>query len=219
MRTDDGRVAGTVLVLGVCAAGLVLAVLAGVLAVAVVANRRAEAAADLAALAAVTEPGLPPDCARAAAVATANGARTSACFGGGDGSVVVDVEIVTGPVPGWAALVARGGARAGLPLSGARSAGEQGVHERRGARLVERIVAVAAFGRLDARGAAGVAGAVAQNAPRGPEPRRGGPVPALGESRAARVPIVHEHRRHPGVGVQRGRQAADVPPIARGHER
>ena len=188
-----------------------LAALARVLAVAVVANRRAEAAADLAALAAVTPPGLPPDCARAAAVAAANGARTAACFdlparhGRGRRRARGRPGAAGGPP-----FVARARARAGLsPVSGTGSAGEQGVEDGRGPGLVERLVAVAALGRLHAGGAARVAGAVAEHGPGRPQPPRRGPVPAFGEPGAARVRVVDEDRgqaRCPGGVLWTGRR-------------
>ena len=157
MSRDD-RGAGTVLVLGVCAAGLMLAMLACLLTVALLANRRAEAAADLAALAAASSPGTPVDCSRAAAVSAANGARLQSCTGAQDGSVVVDVEVVAAAGAGWPPLVAHARARAGLPASALPGSGQQRVQQGGGSRLVERLVAVPALGGLDARGAAEVAG-------------------------------------------------------------
>jgi secretion/DNA translocation related TadE-like protein len=115
VRRRDDRGSGTVLVLGVCAAGLVLATLAAGLAAALLVGRRAEAAADLAALAAVPVPGDPPACSRAAAVAAANGARLTACSGFPDGSVLVDVQVVSTSLAEWGPLLAHGRARAGLP--------------------------------------------------------------------------------------------------------
>ena len=47
----------------------------------------------------------------------------------------------------------------------------------------------------------------------------GGVVAAGGEAGAARLAVVDEDGHPPGVGVQRGRDAADVPPVAGGEER
>ena len=54
---------------------------------------------------------------------------------------------------------------------------------------------------------------------RRPQPGGRGAVPALGEAGAARVPVVHEDRGLPGVGVQRCREPADVPAVARREQR
>ena len=82
-------------------------------------------------------------------------------------------------------------------------------------RLVERVVAVAALGRLHARRAA-------RRRTRRPRSPRGWRVSqsrrrveaALGEARAARVAVVDEDGQRAGVGVQGGRDAADVPAVA-----
>jgi secretion/DNA translocation related TadE-like protein len=120
-RSDRGS--GTVLVLGLI--GLVLALTGGVAAVGVcaVARHRAEASADLAALAAAAADLPSSACSRARTVATAGGAVLVDCRALGDGSVVVDVavpvalagDLVRGATP----LLARARARAGTPPGGA----------------------------------------------------------------------------------------------------
>jgi secretion/DNA translocation related TadE-like protein len=106
-----------VLVLALVAAALTLASAAAVVSQAAVARHRAEAAADLAALAAADvlvgrAPGEP--CARARLTATANGGRVLTCTPAADGSVTVRVAVRPA---GAAARVgdATGAARAGPP--------------------------------------------------------------------------------------------------------
>ena len=83
-----------------------------------------------------------------------------------------------------------------------------------GAGLVERLVAVAALGRVHARRAAVGALAGDDRLPGHPQPASGDVVAAFGEPGPAGVAVVHEHRQPAGVGVQCGRDAADVPPVA-----
>ena len=104
-----------VLVLGLVAVVLGIAMLVSGWGAATVARHRAEAAADLAALAAAT-PDL-PDCARAADVAARSGAALVSCTVRGDGSVFVAVTVA---LPGWLDQLAGGRrpvarARAGRP--------------------------------------------------------------------------------------------------------
>jgi len=113
-RSGDGG-SGVVLVLGLVAVVLGIAMLVSGWGAATVARHRAEAAADLAALAAAT-PDL-PDCARAADVAARSGAALVSCTVRGDGSVFVAVTVA---LPGWLDRLAGGRrpvarARAGRP--------------------------------------------------------------------------------------------------------
>ncbi|ANH38006.1 hypothetical protein I601_1573 [Nocardioides dokdonensis FR1436] len=102
---------GAATLLGVALAGMLLLVgvtLAEISAV-VAAHRRAQAAADLAALAGATSPG--ESCAAADRVATANGARLTGCLLEG-ADVLVSVQV--DPPPGLDRLVTiQGQARAG----------------------------------------------------------------------------------------------------------
>src|SRR5690606_28636079 len=72
---------------------------------------------------------------------------------------------------------------------------EHHVQHRDRPRLVQRGVAVAALGRLHAGRAAGAALAVGDRGAGGGEPPTEDRVTALGEARAARVAVVHEHGR------------------------
>ena len=85
--------------------------------------------------------------------------------------------------------------------------------------LVQRVVAVAALRRLDARRAAALAPAARDRLAGGRQPLPGAVVAALGEAGAARVAVVDEDGQLAGVGVQRRRDAADVPPVAGGEQR
>ncbi|WP_251152432.1 Rv3654c family TadE-like protein [Cellulosimicrobium sp. Marseille-Q4280] len=115
-RSSDGEHgAGTVLVLGIVAALLVVLVGLGGLAQAQAARGRAQAGADLAALAAAAalRDGWEP-CGRARETASRNGVRVVACTETGAGAVRVDV--VSGPtvsVLGVTLGEAAGAARAG----------------------------------------------------------------------------------------------------------
>ena len=51
------------------------------------------------------------------------------------------------------------------------------------------------------------------------QPSPGGGEPPFGDAGAARVAVVHEDRARAGVGMVRGRDAADVPPVARRDQR
>lgn len=111
-RYDGGS--GTILVLGLIGVGVVLVTFVTALGGAVVARHRAEAAADLAALAAAGS-----DCTGAAAVAAANGGTLSACSRLADGSCVVRVAVPVAPasrlLPAGERPLAHADARAGPP--------------------------------------------------------------------------------------------------------
>ena len=96
---------------------------------------------------------------------------------------------------------------------------QQGVEQADRARLVQWLVAVAAFGGLDARRAPLLALTVRDGVPSCAEPLEGPAVAALSKAGAAGVPVVDEDRGHPGVGVPVGRHAADIPPVRGGEER
>jgi len=117
------RGSGTVLMLAPVTVGLVLAAALGTLGQAVLARHRAEASADLAALAAAARWDLrqPGACGEAARVASGNGTRLVSCRPASDGTVLV--AVVTDPAgPGGVWGPASAGARAGPP-GPARSAG------------------------------------------------------------------------------------------------
>jgi secretion/DNA translocation related TadE-like protein len=143
-RLDRG--AGTVLALGLISVVIALAGLVTSVGASVVARHRAEAAADLAALAAASatpegEEALlsaasslvtAADCGRAGAVASSGGASLTRCQGLDDGSVVVEVAV---PVPVLDHLIrpqdrptARARARAGPPKEPG-AGGAAGRHE------------------------------------------------------------------------------------------
>lgn len=111
---DRERGAATVLLLAVVAAALILATAAVALARAADARGTAQAAADLAAIAAAQaaqRPGGGP-CAVAARVVGANGAALSACSVEAGGDVEVVVTVAVEPLTGWhtaAIAVARAG--------------------------------------------------------------------------------------------------------------
>jgi secretion/DNA translocation related TadE-like protein len=91
-RRDRGS--GTILAVGLCGAAAVAAVATATLGSAVTCRHRGEAAADLAALAAVdAEVSARPPCAVAAMVAEANGAHLSACRLSRDRAVRVTVLV------------------------------------------------------------------------------------------------------------------------------
>jgi len=121
------RGSGTVLALGVALTGAGVALAGTTLGSAVLARHRAEAAADLAALAAAVrvQDAVPGVCTAAARTAAANGARLLSCRPGGDGTVSVSVAVrapALGGVLGPAVVRARAGPaqpvtrRAVLPL-------------------------------------------------------------------------------------------------------
>ncbi|UFU03406.1 flp pilus-assembly TadE/G-like family protein [Ruania suaedae] len=108
------RGSATVLVLAILAAGLVLMVLLGALVHASVARGTAQAAADLAAIAAAGEAasGGPDPCALAERVAERNGGQLSSCAVGDGALTDVEVRVPATPLPGWD-QVAVAAARAG----------------------------------------------------------------------------------------------------------
>src|SRR6266550_2793829 len=101
----------------------------------------------------------------------------------------------------------------GQPSGSLRQGGQDGVEQADGSCLVERLVAVAALGRLDARRAARLALARRDRGPGGSQPRADLVVPPGGETGAAGVAVVDEDGYPPGVLMQRGRNAADVPSV------
>ncbi len=182
-RRAEDRGAGTVVVLGLAALGGAVALAVAAWSMSLAAQRTADAAADLAALAAAsagTIPGGAPDCARASAVAAAQGARMRSCLVAADGTVVVEVALAlrtdgwaAGAVPAEAVGRARAGPApaappepvepAGLGGSSSGGLGQHRVEEQARAPLVERRVAVAALGGLHARRAARLARAVLEH--------------------------------------------------------
>ncbi|KRA29802.1 MULTISPECIES: Rv3654c family TadE-like protein [unclassified Nocardioides] len=101
VRAPDQRGAATVLVVAMAGVLLLVGAASGVVAAIVVAHRKAQSAADLAALAGATvladpgSPGARDPCTAAAEVASANGAELSSCVIEGQ-DVVVEVT-VAGP--------------------------------------------------------------------------------------------------------------------------
>src|SRR5690606_24289026 len=85
--------------------------------------------------------------------------------------------------------------------------------------LVQGIVAVAALGGLDAGRAPGVAFAGRDGLPGGRQPGAGGVEGPLGEAGAARVTVVDEDGGQQRVRVERHRDTADVPAVARREQR
>jgi secretion/DNA translocation related TadE-like protein len=102
-----------VLAVALLAVGALLAALGALLGQAVAARHRAQAAADLAALAAASAWPL-PDCGRATRTAAVNGAGVDGCRVAADGSVTVVVAVPL-PPPLGALGPARAVARAGQP--------------------------------------------------------------------------------------------------------
>ncbi len=111
-RQHEDRGAGTVLVLTVMAAALVMTAMAGVIGQVIVARHRAQAAADLAALAGAASaasdswsalgPVSAGDCQIAAVTARLNGARLRSCRANPGGVVQVGVVVPVG-TGGWQA--------------------------------------------------------------------------------------------------------------------
>ena len=110
-----------------------------------------------------------------------------------------------------------------LTRKGARHPGRpppsEGSEEADRGGFVEGVVAVAAFGGLDAGGAAELALAGGDGVAGGGEPGAGGVEGAFGEARTAGVAVVDEDGGQAGVGVQGYGHAADVPAVAGGEER
>src|SRR6266511_39177 len=108
----------------------------------------------------------------------------------------------------------RGPLMRGSGRCGGSEVDQELVEEADGAGLVEGMVAVAALGRLDAGGAAGLAGAGPDGVPGRAQVLGGELVAALGDAGAAGVAVVDEDGGHAGVRVPGGRQATDVPAVA-----
>jgi secretion/DNA translocation related TadE-like protein len=119
---DCDRGSGTLLMLAVVMLSGFLVLLTTVLANALVARHRAEAAADLAALAAASKLSPSEGCAQAERVARANHGRLQQCGRLADGSVLVGVELRGhgGHLLGTVRAVARAGVGAGASESGSR---------------------------------------------------------------------------------------------------
>ncbi|WP_210769241.1 Rv3654c family TadE-like protein [Occultella kanbiaonis] len=114
-RLGEGeRGSATVLVLGIVAAALILAVLIGGLARVTSARGLAQGSADLAAIAgAEVAAGRSGDaCAAAGGVAQRHGVELDSCVVSAGGMVTVQVGVPVTPVPGWSAR-ATAQARAG----------------------------------------------------------------------------------------------------------
>jgi secretion/DNA translocation related TadE-like protein len=90
------RGSGTVLMLALVIFSGFLVLVTAVLAAAIVARHRAEAAADLAALAAASGLSASDGCAEASRIAAANGSRLEKCRRLPDGSMLVGVQLQSG---------------------------------------------------------------------------------------------------------------------------
>jgi secretion/DNA translocation related TadE-like protein len=206
MRRDDSGV-GAILVLiamGALLAGIAVAL---IFAEVMVERSRLDSAADLAALAAAARAADPVAACQAAADGAAlNDASVDSC-------VVVgrDVTIrVSRPAPpGLTRLATSLGlpaprihsiSRAGPPRSSQQRGYDQ-VQESTSAFLVQRFVAVTAFGRLDARRTPGQAFARGHGVPCCRQPDRRSTVAALGKASASRGTVVNDDRASPGVGM------------------
>lgn len=97
--------------------------------------------------------------------------------------------------------------------------GQECVQETDRAAFVQGFVAIAAFGGLDAGRAAAFAFAGRDGFAGGRQPVRRAGVAAFGETGAAFVAVVHEHREQARIGVQLRGDAADVPAVAGGEQR
>ena len=216
---SDERGAATTMVVACLSLLLALGAALGVVAAMVRDHRVAQSAADLAALAGAAALQRGDDgCAAAGSVAAANGARLAGCrtdgvrrgrpHGGRRSALARPAGRPRGGGAGGAGVQPDGGA-----------CSSRSVEQGDGAGLVEGLVLVAALRRLHARGAAVEAAAVADGVARGAQPGRRLVVAALREAGAAGMPVVDEDREPAGVRVQRGRDAADVPPVAGGEQR
>ncbi len=126
------------------------------------------------------------------------------------------------PTRGADASTARGQARYGAASQGAqgrRTVASASSSTVTAPGLVERLVAVAALRRLDAGRAPGRAGAPEHGVAGRAHPGLERGVRPLGEAGAARVAVEDHDRRLAGVGVQGGRDPADVPAVGGGDER
>lgn len=122
MEGQRERGSGTLLMLAVVMFSGFLVLLTTVLADALVARHRAEAAADLAALAAASRLSPAEGCAQADRVAIANLGRLQQCRWLADGSVLVGIELPShgNHLPGAVRAVARAGVGVGAPKLGGR---------------------------------------------------------------------------------------------------
>src|SRR5699024_3070598 len=102
---------------------------------------------------------------------------------------------------------------------GAQRSPQDRAQEAGGRVLLQRLVAVAAFGGLDAGGAAADALAGSDRLARRGLPCGERLEAALGEAGTAVLAVVDEVRRHTRVRVTRGRDARDVPAVAPGEQR
>ncbi len=143
---DEGS--GTLAAVGVSALLLCAGLVSWAVVEGVIAHQRASVAADLSAVAGAARVagGGEDPCGIAGRIAGANGGRLEYCVI--EGSDVV-VRVVVPPPPLLSRLAASAGQEAPSFQATAR-AGEHRVEEEHGTPLVERLVAVAALGRLDA---------------------------------------------------------------------
>src|SRR5690625_314005 len=109
--------------------------------------------------------------------------------------------------------------RAGRRARRGAQFGQDPPQHRHRPRLVEGIVAVAAFGRLHARGAPARALARRDRVGGRRQPGAGLPEALVGEAGAAGMAVVDEDGGQPGVRSDGGRQPADVAAVTAGHQR
>src|SRR3954467_10313482 len=100
-----------------------------------------------------------------------------------------------------------------MTTSGLRAFRQHPSQERQRALLVEPLVQVAAFRRLDAGRAAAFAGAAGEQALGVADPALEDLEAVLDDADTARVPVVDEDRRSPGLEMDVRGQAADVPAV------
>jgi len=100
-----------------------------------------------------------------------------------------------------------------------RGISKQAVKQCERALLGQRLVAVAAFGGLNAGRAAGRAFAASDGKCGGAQPLRRGREAALGEPGAAIVPVVNEDCQPAGLRVQVRGHPADIPSVTGGYQR
>jgi secretion/DNA translocation related TadE-like protein len=206
MRRDDSGV-GAILVLiamGALLAGIAVAL---IFAEVMVERSRLDSAADLAALAGAARAADPVAACQAAAEGAAlNDASVDSCVVVGR---EVTIRVSRQAPPGLTRLATSLGlpaprihsiSRAGPPRSSQQRGYDQ-VQESMSTILVQRFVAVAALGRLDAGRTARQTLARGQGVPRRRQPDRRSAVAALGEASATRGTVVYDDRASPGVGM------------------
>lgn len=195
----------------VLAAGLVV-ILVGLSSLtageAMIARHRAQVAADLGALAGAAQSLWGSACSAASAVVAANGATMERCST--DGLNVIVTAAVAVSLGRWSVGTARAIAKAGpaqteLGRKVSGQIGQNDIEDFDGVGLVQRFVPVTALRRLYARRTAELASARGDGVTRGTEPFPRHVVGALGESGAARMPVVDEHAWSLGVRVRRRR--------------